>query len=227
MNARAHAPRSAEEPRVILALLGLLAAAGLYAFLQSPFFALADVRVEGWRTVPPEEVVALSGVRYGDNLLRVDMPKAAAAVERHPRIERAAVRRRLPGTLVIGVVEYEPLLLAVSDEDAAALAYDGTRIPVTEEEAARLPVFYGEPDAVPPELLRVAGLLPPDIHRRVLVMEAEGGLVLRTRTGETVLLGDGENLSRKLGIAVDLLRQDRYAVIDVRFPASPAVRPAQ
>src|SRR5690606_40301830 len=59
MNARAHAPRSAEEPRVILALLGLLAAAGLYAFLQSPFFALADIRVEGWRTVPPEEVVAL------------------------------------------------------------------------------------------------------------------------------------------------------------------------
>ena len=217
MNARAHAPRSAEEPRVILALLGLLAAAGLYAFLQSPFFALADIRVEGWRTVPPEEVVALSGVRYGDNLLRVDMPKAAAAVERHPRIERAAVRRSLPGTLVIGVVEYEPLL-AVSD-GRIALAYDGAH---SGHGGNRAPSVFWQPDAVPPELLRRRGCAA-DIHQR-LVMEAEGGLIARTRTGRQSL-GD-ENLSASWASPWTSLRQDRYAVIDVVFRL-PAVRPAQ
>lgn len=221
-------PRSPEEPRVAAALLGLLAVVSLYAFLQSPFFSLAQLTVEGNETVSFDDIAAFSGVRRGDNLLRLDMQEVAAAVAGHPRIERAAVRRRLPGTLVIAVVEYEPLLLAVSDEGVTALAHDGSRVPVSEEEAARLPVFYGTVDDVDATLLRLAAWMPPDVRSRILEVVVErDGFVLRGRTGETVLVGDADQLSRKLSIAADLLRQERYAVIDVRFPASPTVRPAR
>lgn len=226
MQGRPAEPRSAEEARVVAALMGLLLVVGVYAFMQSPFFAVAQVDVVGTSAVPPEEVTALTGVRPGDNLLTLDMSAIAADVQRHPRIERASAGRVLPGVLRVTVLEYEPVLLVQTDDDHPwGVARDGTPVPVYVEEAARLPLVRGEVDD---EVLRLANLLPADIHARIAEVVVDGdGLTLRGRNGETILLGDGVQLERKLDIAVDLLRQDRYVVIDVRFPASPVVRLAR
>ncbi|MFO7264769.1 MAG: FtsQ-type POTRA domain-containing protein [Bacillota bacterium] len=224
MQERPLEPRSAEETQVVAALLGLLLVVGVYAFLQSPYFAVAEVDVQGTSAVAAEEIVALTGVHAGDNLLALDLDAIAAGVEGHPRIQRAEVRRALPGVLRVTVTEYEPLLLVVVNGEATALARDGTPIPVTPQEAERLPLVRGEADAA---VLRLASLLPEDVHARVAEIVREGGsLTLRTRSGETILLGDGTQLERKLDIALDLLRQNRFAVIDVRFPSSPVVRVA-
>lgn len=221
-------PRSSDEARVVAALLGLLAVIGLYAFLQSPFFSLAELDVVGAVVVAPEEVAALAGVRPGDNLLTVDMQRVAANVALHPRIERAAVRRSLPGALIVTIVEYEPILLAETEERLVALAEDGTEIPHSPEESARLPVVRTDPAAIDDTVLMLAAMLPADIHAQTAeILFDNGSLTLRGRAGETVLLGDAAELQRKLDIAVDLLRQQRYAVIDVRFPSSPAVRTTQ
>ncbi len=59
------------------------------------------------------------------------------------------------------------------------------------------------------------------------VIVDDRGLTLYGRGGETILLGDASELERKLAIVADLLRQNRYVVIDVRFPSSPTVRTAQ
>lgn len=215
-------PRSRAEARVVAALLGLLLVVGVYAFLQSSYFAVAEVAVHGARAVPVEEIMALTGVRLGDNLLTLDMEAVAADVTRHPRIQRVQVERDLPGVLRVKVVEHEPLLLAAVDGELIAFSRDGTPIPVSDEEAARVPVVRGDVDET---VLRLANLLPTDVHARIAEIVADdGAFTLRGRAGETVLLGDEAELVRKLDIAVDLLRQNRYAVIDVRFPASPVVR---
>lgn len=221
-------PRSAEETRVVAALLGLLAVVGLYAFLQSPFFSLARLDIIGTAAVTSEEIAALTGVRTGDNLLTVDMKRVAENVARHPRVERAAVRRSLPGALVVTVVEYEPLVLLETEERLIALAEDGTEIPHSPEEAARLPVARVDTDDAAATVLLLAAMLPADVHARTAeIMVEAGSMTLQGRFGETVLLGDASELDRKLDIASDLIRQEKYTVIDVRFPSSPAVRTAQ
>lgn len=224
---RRAAPGPDGEARVVGALIGLLAVVGLYAFLQSPFFAVGEVHVQGLVTVAADEIVALSGVRQGDNLLTIDLRASADAVAVHPRIERAAVQRRLPGGLVISVVEHEPMMLVPDGDTLIAVARDGSDVPYSPEEAARLPTVRDGRDAMLDTFLRIASAMPEDMRAGVAEMFVERNtIMLRGRAGETVLLGDGSELERKLTIAASLLRDGRYVVIDVRYPLSPAVRSA-
>lgn len=228
MRQRTSEPRSPEEARVVAALLGLLLVIGVYAFMQSPFFAVAEVEVHGGYAVHPHDIVELSGVKTGDNLLTINIQAVAANVIQHPRIERAEVRRRLPGVLLITVVEREPLLLLTNGEDVFGVAGDGTFVPVSEDEAALLPVVHGEVDELDESVLMLANVMPSDVHARVAeVIVDDRRLTLYGRGGETILLGDASELERKLAIVADLLRQNRYVVIDVRFPSSPTVRTAR
>lgn len=225
---RRAAPGPDGEARVVGALIGLLAVVGLYAFLQSPFFAVGDVHVQGLVTIAEDEIVALSGVRRGDNLLTVDLRASADAIAVHPRIERAVVKRRLPGGLFVTVVEHEPMMLVTDGDALLAIARDGSDVPFSPEEAARLPIVRNGRDAMLDTFLRIASTMPDDMRAAVAEMFLDRGTItLRGRAGETVLVGDGSELERKLTIAASLLRDGRYLVIDVRFPLSPAVRSAE
>lgn len=213
------------ERRVVGALLALLTVVGLYAFLQSPFFAVEDVRVQGTITIPDDEIVALSGVRRGDNLLTIDMRQSADAIAVHPRVERAVVQRRLPGGLAITVVEHEPMMLVPDEDGPVAVARDGSDVPFLPEEAARLPVVRDGRDPMLATFLRIASMMPEHMRAGIAEMFADDGtIILKGRAGETVLLGSADELERKLAIASSLLRNGGYAVIDVRYPLSPAVR---
>ncbi|MFS8543715.1 MAG: hypothetical protein LOD91_07720 [Limnochordales bacterium] len=67
-----------ERVRVGAALLALLAVIGLYAFFQSPFFAITEVRVVGAARLAPETLIERAQVRLGDNVLHVDLQLVAA-----------------------------------------------------------------------------------------------------------------------------------------------------
>src|SRR5690606_38583652 len=99
-------PEHPDRIRVGLALLALLAVVGLYAFLQSPFFAITEVRVVGAAKIEPETLIERAQVRVGDNVLHVDLQAVASRLASHPRIQRAAVVRELPGVLELIVTEY-------------------------------------------------------------------------------------------------------------------------
>lgn len=71
----------------------------------SEHFAVARVEVSPTQHVGRDELLALAGVRPGDRLLALDPDGIAARVANHPWVQSAEVRRRLPRTLAIQVVE--------------------------------------------------------------------------------------------------------------------------
>lgn len=73
--------------------------------INSPRFALRDVRVAATAHVRTDDVLALAGVHMGDRLLTVDTDTVAARVAAHPWVASARVRRELPATLAIDVTE--------------------------------------------------------------------------------------------------------------------------
>ena len=120
---------------------------------------------------------------------------------------------------------YTPRIRFELDEGVIALSRDGSEIPFSPQEAARLPLVQGELDTVRRTFLTLSAMMPVDMHAHVAEMYVQDGTItLRGRAGETVLLGDATNLVKKVDIAADLLRRRRYMVIDVRFPSSPTVR---
>lgn len=240
---------------VAVAVVAFIVTLGLYSFLNSPYFDVAAVTVRGNKAVAAEELQRLASVYPGDKLLQVDLRKLAERVANHPRVRHVQVDRRLPDTLLIVVQEHEPVAWvsvpegAETDESSAETAAvftgdaDGDEAPrraAVNEAGEEIPLVGDEGDRLPvvvpsrPDLLQVAVAAAADMPLPLRAMvesidAADGGdglfITARTRTGGVILFGDDDELPRKAAIAASLLETADYAVVDVRFPRSPAVRP--
>ena len=73
--------------------------------MTSPRFAIAEVDVIGNRCRPREAVVAESGVVAGTNVFALDLDAARTRLLADPWIADAMLSRRLPGTVIVQVVE--------------------------------------------------------------------------------------------------------------------------
>ncbi|OUM98404.1 MAG: hypothetical protein BAA04_06415 [Firmicutes bacterium ZCTH02-B6] len=212
--------------RVGAALLAFLGVVGLYAFLQSPYFAITEIKVEGAATLEPESLIDRAQVRVGDNVLYLDLHAVAGRLVSHPRIQHASVVRRLPGTLILTVTEYEPVAVVELEDEQLGIAADGTIVPLTAGEEERLPLMGDVPEDKLPLALRTSALLPVTTRGEMseLGFDDEAGLWLVTRSGTRILIGDEAELERKVAIALELLAAGRWRLIDVRYPRSPVVR---
>jgi cell division protein FtsQ len=111
--------------------------------IASPRFAVKEIQVTIAAHVSRDEVLDLAGVDEGDRLLAIDTDPLAARVASHPWVKSARVRRQLPSTLIIDLVERRA---------AAAVAMGGLYLvdetghpfkKATMEEADGLPVLTG------------------------------------------------------------------------------------
>jgi cell division septal protein FtsQ len=98
---------------VVLGLGGLAGGAVLLhsKLLGSDWLAIERIEVHGLVRADRAQILAVAGVRPGQNLLALDPSEVASAVERHPWVKRARVERRFPHQLGIEVVEHDPRLV--------------------------------------------------------------------------------------------------------------------
>ncbi|MDR0571038.1 MAG: FtsQ-type POTRA domain-containing protein [Clostridiales Family XIII bacterium] len=82
-----------------------LAAAALYYFVNSSFFDVRAIAVEGNEYYTSEQIIEKAGVKAGNNIFREDLTGVKRALMEDPYIISARVRRDLPGTLAISVNE--------------------------------------------------------------------------------------------------------------------------
>jgi hypothetical protein len=104
--------------KVVLALAAVAGAGwggsvGVRHVVNSPRFALRDIRVGATTHVRADEVLALAGVHPGDRLLALDADAIAARVAAHHWIASVRVRRELPAALAIDVVERRAVAAAL------------------------------------------------------------------------------------------------------------------
>ncbi len=96
-----------------LACLGLATAIagggyGLrHVLLHSNRFALTDVRVSSLKHLDPEVLIGRSGLSRGASLFTLDLKDAERRISREPWVASVRVRRELPHTVAIEVVERE------------------------------------------------------------------------------------------------------------------------
>ncbi len=98
------------------------------ALARSGLFRVGHVRVEGARRLSERQVVELAAVPAEASLFDDPRP-VAERVERHGLVREAVVTRRLPATLVVRVVEREPVAL-LSDSVLEPVDREGRRLPI-------------------------------------------------------------------------------------------------
>lgn len=229
--------------RGTLVILFLLAAtAGIFYGLNSPYFHLARVEINGLQHLGEEEVLEWTSLQAEVSLWRISTAQVAARLESHPRIAGAQVTRRWPDTLVIHLMERRPVVYVAYHD--LWLALDDAGIP-----------FALETDP-PGDVLRLEGLglvdqplgspLPAgsrgpvlcallvaqfgmDWVRRITVQES-GELVLWLEHDVPARLDGSEALLRsQLAVLAALWEQWRdqagqVSYFDVRNPQRPAVK---
>ncbi len=108
------------------------------------FFHVQTVQLEGARFLTPSAVIAALGADTTASVFD-DAESFAAKVEAIPLVARAQVRRRLPGTLVVTIVERTPVALVATAEGFRGVDSAGTRLPIDPALAA-----FDAPVVLPP-----------------------------------------------------------------------------
>jgi cell division septal protein FtsQ len=220
-------------PGWMLAGLGLAALLGVGVWVAlSPRFYVTSVYVEGAGRVPEGEVLAASGLAQL-HILWVDAREAEDRIlEQLPSVESVAVSCRLPANCAITVVERAPLLNWETEGgvfwvDAAGGVSPADQfleggwivsglLPTDEQGRVAQEVVVGLG-----ELMRLIGDQPGRVFYR-----QDRGLVLEDPVGWRVVLGQGEEMERRLQVYA-LVRPHLLArgiqplFVDVRFAEAP------
>ena len=179
---------------VLAASLGVGWAARRYV-TQSPRFAVRTVLVDGVHRHTAEHVAGLGRVAIGQNIFAIDLGRAARAIEQDPYIERAVVRRKLPGSISIEVVEREAVALASIAGPLYLVTRDGEP-------------FKKVGDGDPVDLPVVTG-----ISAELVTRDREGAMLLMRRALDVVAELDRVGLSRRAPLQELHLEKDGSLVV--------------
>ncbi len=97
--------RRALRPIAVVAAIATAGALAWRAGVQGDLFRIREIRFAGLSRATAEELLQISPVQRGDHILLVDTDLVAAALRRHPWVASAEVRRELPRTIAVAIVE--------------------------------------------------------------------------------------------------------------------------
>jgi cell division protein FtsQ len=236
--------------RLLRILLSLIAAGGLgyggYVIADSAPFKLTTVEVVGAsERVGSNEIVAASGLKKGDHLLKISSRKVARGIKSIPWVERVRVERILPSKIRLTVNLRTAELVAVSGGRTFLIDASGVVLEESQE-VANLPktlvTMTGLPEneLVPGRRLTLASFetasavlasLPAAIRSEVKTVRAPSvdRVGLELSGGTLLVYGAAVELKLKNFAAQALI--EKYAAegrpvasIDVRVPTRPAVK---
>ena len=203
--------------------------------------------VRGNRVLTEDEVLELSGVVMGSNLLDVRISLLEEAVAASPRVDRARARRVLPDRVVVTLEEKCPAaLVAVGADDVLEVTDDGAVLPAVAQTASvDLPVITGavgnvEPGIteLSPELTDALALLRRarevseglwmDISE-IRIAPGSGLVIYTVADGAEIRVGSGalgsRDLERLWRVLSDIRDRGREAkTVDLRFRNQVVVR---
>jgi cell division septal protein FtsQ len=233
---------------VVLLLAGTGAGVweGYRTVRRLPYFRVAEIQVKGNLQVATQDIIAGLGLSPETSVLEVDLPALAGRVLENPWIKEASVRRRLPLSLTIQVVERMAEAVFIADK-RYLLSADGVILSALgEDELPTLPT------------LRAASPRHVTIGERILSSEMVQGLSVwrqfqlanalqGERAHEIAMAGDGsyvvnlgqrmpairlhaqdlEGQLRRMGaaLAASGRQLERFGDVDLRFRDRVVFRP--
>jgi cell division septal protein FtsQ len=192
------------------------------------FFRIRRIEVSGARNYTPQAVVRALLLGRRSSVFD-DLGAMERRVARLPAVERAQVGRRLPGTLLVSIVETEPVALA-PQRNGALVPIDlrGRLLPYDPAQTAPdLPIALSG-DSLLARVLGVVRETDPSLYARLatgtrvrddILLEAEGRRLWFT-AGATA-----EDVRAVAAVSEDLARRQRgWEELDARFAGQVIVR---
>jgi cell division protein FtsQ len=226
-------------------LLALFASLGLavWVYFFTGVLNVTVVEVRGNHQLDTGYIVQLSQVNASTHLLRMDKGEVVANLKRDPWIKSASVERHFPSRVVLEVEERVPVAQVASSEGYFLVDETGCLIAGCDAPRKGLLLLEGLPlEGLEPgrnlgcpefELARVTiSEMPEGLKERMSALRISPGkkIVLVAKEGFYVYLGEGEDLARKMEVALLIIEEvlRRYGAIeyiDVTVPENPVIKP--
>lgn len=202
-------------------------------------YKVAAVHVQGASRYAVGDIVAATGLRKGDPILRLDLQQIRDQVEAVGWVRSARVVRLLPDTIVVAVAERSRLAVWQHDGQAHVIDAGGMMIPEADPGAfPDLPLVVGEganeaAAAILPLIVtrprlmqRIEALVRVDARRWDLRLK-DGSLIQLPATAEDSALIQLDQLDQgarllELGFARIDLREPKAVLVRPREAAAPA-----
>jgi cell division protein FtsQ len=215
----------ASEKRIWAICLTILATIALFGFVRSPFFNLQQIVVQDNALVSKTDLLALASVGQGTNIFQVPTGSVKKNILLHPLIKQVDIRRQLPSTLIIKVLERKPLAMipvqdgfVMVDEQGLFLQRSDTwpknTLPIIS--GVQLPENLNLGQTIPNpgliEGLKLLQALPSEMRSQVgeLYCGNRDKLVMYTRDGLEIRLGVVDQAAEKFALLQQFLSDKNY-----------------
>ncbi|WP_437584804.1 FtsQ-type POTRA domain-containing protein [Paramicrobacterium sp. CJ85] len=228
--------RQRRRRRNILISLGavLLVAVGSVGVAYSPIMAVKEVTVEGAKLVNSDAIVEDLKSQIGTPLPLVDQRAIKASLVKYPLIQSYTVEAVPPSTLIVRLVEREPLGVLKAKDGYSVVDAAGVVLRTSTERPAGFPVIDTSPDPESRGFTAAAAVLralPDDVRSKVDRIEAstrDDVTLVFADSGAIVRWGSDENSAQKAKTLTELMKAyppDSVEYYDVSSAENVVLKP--
>lgn len=112
--------------------------------LSSNYFEIKRIVVNGNKVVKNEQIIGHSSIHLGENIFRINTRKAMQGIFNNPYIKKIKIKRKLPHTIIISVIEREEIALIPYVGSYLNIDEEGMIVKIsTFDEKPNLPIVEG------------------------------------------------------------------------------------
>ena len=122
-------------------LIALVIGGGIY-FLLSPYFNIRSITTTGNKKITSEEIISLSGIQLEENMFKISKSKVEQSIKTNAYIDSVDLKRKLPDSIEIQVVEREPAYMLMLGNAYVYINSQGYILELSKEKL-ELPIITG------------------------------------------------------------------------------------
>lgn len=223
--------------------LVVVGAISSFYFLQSSFWSVDTVLVDGNRYIEEEEILQLASIPHELNIFKMDLKRGEERILIHPLVKKVSLSRKLPRTILIDIEERSPVIILPADGSFYEVDEQGVIIrKIAAVSNAKLPLVTGLQMEnvelgfqIPPDFLEEALVIIEELPKEILRLVTEINLsqqntvYLHTLDDILINFGDAQRTKEKAGILKGILetaelQTEKLEYIDLSFVGPPVVK---
>ena len=212
--------RTEGRPRFLrAAVILLLFLVVTFLILRFAVYSVKEIRVTGNSVIPAEEIIRISGIQRGDGIITLDEKTVKERIQSDYRLRFNYMARELPGTVIISIREREPCcwltycgILYVMDKNRMVL-YESEDPNSKPSELVEIKGLEVRSNTVVGQFVTLGNeaqqSIFTELFKEMKVLNCTGriaeadisntsSILLTTRDGFTVSMGDRNNIHAKL-----------------------------
>jgi cell division protein FtsQ len=210
---------------LVLVVVGALVGGGIYAVGFSSLLAVQTIDVSGADTVSASDIRALSGIKDGTPLARVDLSRAETRIGSLAVIKSVDVTRQWPHTILVSITERVPIAVVEIGGRLRGMDADGVVFRDYKKAPPGLPkveTSIGTTADALKEAAKVIAALPEAITILVdhVAVQTVDQIELFLKDGREVIWGSSTDSDTKSQVLENLLKTPAK-VYDVSVPGKP------